>query len=74
MEVEILKVSLNTDTGTYNIQLPEGSSVNETVFAMTAVLKVFIREGHLKSCKDALSMVKKYMTDPQYVELQDEVQ
>ena len=73
MEVEILKVSLNTDTGTYNIQLPEGSSVNETVFAMTAVLKVFIREGHLSSCKDALSMVKKYMTDPQYVELKDEV-
>ena len=73
MEVEILKVSLNTDTGTYNIQLPEGSSVNETVFAMTAVLKVFIREGHLNSCKDALSMVKKYMTDPQYVELKDEV-
>lgn len=69
---ELIKVTFDDETGRYSVSLGQGSSVPETAFAITVVIKCLKRDGYIKNAKELLNLVKKYLTDPQYEEVQDE--
>ena len=67
---ELLKISFNEETGMYEINIPQGSSIPETAFGVSAMIKTFVREKIIKDPVEFLSLVAKYLDDPQYDEVQ----
>lgn len=65
----ILSISTDTDTGAYNISICEGSNVAETMFAVAAMIRCFVRDGVIEDAKVATDMLDKYLTDSQYEEV-----
>ena len=68
----ILSISTNTDTGEYGICVADGSNVPETMFAVSAMIRCFVRDGIIESADIATDMLKKYLTDSQYDEVEDD--
>lgn len=69
-EKVILKVSENENR--YSVQIPEGLSVPEALFAVSIVVKCLHRDGYLKTIDEGLDMIKRYCTDEQFAEVNDE--
>ena len=65
----ILAVAFDDDANTYTVDIPAGSSVQETAFAMAIVIKCLIRDGVIEKASDVTSLVDKYVNDPQYQEV-----
>ena len=68
----ILEVSYNDENGKYGISIPQGMSVNETIFAMSVVIKCLVKDNYIKDYKEALKMIKRYCTDSQFEEVKEE--
>lgn len=68
----LLVVSYNDENGQYNVTIPQGSNVPETMFSMAVIIKVLVRDGHLKNYKEALNMIKRYCTDTQFEEVKED--
>lgn len=71
-EKQILSVSFIEDSGKYKVDIPEGSTVPETVFAFAVVVKCLLRDGIIKSEDDIYTLLKRYLSDPQFEELKEE--
>ena len=69
---ELLKISFDDDTGQYGINVTQGSSLQETAFCVSALIRVLIRDKFIKEPSDFLGLVIKYLDDPQYEEVQNE--
>ena len=67
----ILSISTDSDTGEYNISVAEGSNVPETMFAVSAMIRCFVRDGIIENVEVATDMLKKYLTDSQYDEVKE---
>ena len=67
---EIVAVSMNSD-GTYGVRVSGAASIEEVAFCMCVVLKCFERDGIIDRTA-MLALVNKYLTDPQYEELQED--
>lgn len=67
---EIVAVSMNGD-GTYGVRVSGAASVEEVAFCMCVVLKCFERDGIIDRTA-MLALVNKYLTDPQYDEVQQD--
>lgn len=67
----ILSISTDVDTGSYSISICEGSNVAETMFAISAMIRCFVRDGIIDDAKIATDMLNKYLTDSQYDELEE---
>ncbi len=66
----ILAVAFDEEANTYSVDIPAGSSVQETAFAMAIVIKCLIRDGIIEKSSDMTNLVNKYVDDPQYQEVQ----
>ena len=67
----LLAVAFNEDTNTYSVDIAQGSSVSETAFAMSVVIKCLVRDGIIKSPNEITKLISKYLDDSQYQELKE---
>jgi hypothetical protein len=67
----ILSISTDDETGNYGISVAEGSNVAETMFAVSAMIRCFVRDGVIDEAKIATNMLEKYLTDSQYDEVKE---
>lgn len=67
----ILKVDFNDEDGRYYIAAGNGSSTSECAFACAVVARVFAKQGFISDTQEFEEMIHKYLTDPQYDEVQD---
>ena len=67
----ILKVDFNDEDGRYYIAAGNGSSTSECAFACAVVARVFEKQGFISDTQEFEDMIHKYLTDPQYDEVQD---
>ena len=70
MDKDILTISLTDDGKTYKVKVAEGASVNEVMFSMAVVIKCMVRDGVVDKHEYLLDMLKNYVTDEQYSELE----
>lgn len=68
----ILSISTDSDTGEYGISVAEGSNVPETMFAVAAMIRCFVRDGIIENAEVATDMLNKYLNDSQYDEVEDD--
>lgn len=66
----LLAVAFSDTNETYSVDIPAGSSVPETAFAMSVVIKCLIRDGIIEKVSDVTDLIKKYIEDPQYQEVE----
>lgn len=67
----ILKVDFNDEDGRYYIAAGNGSSTSECAFACAVVARVFAKQGFISDTQEFEDLIHKYLTDPQYDEVQD---
>lgn len=68
---KIVDVAFNPEDGKYYVTAGEGSNVNECAFACAILAKIFVKNGFIKEAKDFEDLIHKYLTDPQYDEVDD---
>lgn len=68
----LLAISFNGDCNQYQVDIPEGSTIAETVFGFSVVIKCLLRDGLIKEPSEIYDMLKRYVEDPQYQELSEE--
>lgn len=74
MEVDknLISISVNPENGEYKINIAEGSNVAETMFAISAMIKCFVRDGIIENAEIATKLLIKYLTDSQYDEVKND--
>lgn len=70
----IFSIGFDESTGTYKINIPTGMTVNEVVFGFMALTKCLVRDGVVESTSYVTDMLNKYLTDPQFEEVENEEQ
>ena len=68
----LLAISFNSDANQYQVDIPEGSTIAETVFGFSVVIKCLLRDGLIQSPTEIYDMLKRYTEDPQYQEVKEE--
>ena len=71
MMKSILTVSFDDESGQYSVSIPQGSSVQETAFAMSVVVKCLNRDGMVARREEFIDLIKHYCDDSQYEELKE---
>lgn len=66
----ILAVAFSEEENTYSVDIPAGSSVPETAFAMAVVIKCLMRDSVVEKSTDVTDLINKYLEDPQYQEVE----
>lgn len=66
----ILAVAVDDENNLYSVDIPAGSNAAETAFAISVVIKCFVKDGVIKDHKVMTDMITKYLTDSQYEEVQ----
>lgn len=67
----LMAVAFNESNNTYSVDLGAGSSVPETAFSMSIVIKCLIKDGIIKDAREVTDLINKYLTDPQYNEVKE---
>lgn len=65
----LLAIAFDETNGIYSVDIPCGSSVPETAFCMSVVIKCLIRDNIIEKPEEVLDLVKKYLEDSQYEEV-----
>lgn len=65
----ILAVASNDD-GNYFVDIPAGSNAAETAFAMSVVIRCFVKDGVIDNPGIMLDLISKYTTEDQYDPIQ----
>lgn len=71
MKKLILAVAVDDETNSYSVDIPAGSNAAETAFAMSVVIKCFVKDGIVDDHSVMTDMINKYMTDSQYEEVSE---
>ena len=70
--INIISISVNPENSEYKINIAEGSNVAETMFAVSAMIKCFVRDGIIENAEIATKLLIKYLTDSQYDEVKND--
>lgn len=62
----ILAVAVDDENNDYTIDIPAGSNVAETSFAMAVVVRCFVKDGLVNDPNVVVDMIRKYATEVQY--------
>lgn len=68
----ILAVAFDDESNNYLVDIPSGSSVNETAFAMSVVIRCLEHDHVIENPDIMLDAVKHYLNDPQYAPLEED--
>lgn len=69
----LLQVGFNEEQKSYFVNLAAGSNVAETAFSVAVIIKCLIKDKIIEKAEDFTSLVEKYLNDPQYEEVKDNV-
>lgn len=69
MKKLILAVVVDDENNSYSVDIPAGSNAAETAFAMSVVIKCFVKDGIVDNHEVITNMIEKYLTDSQYDEV-----
>ena len=72
VDKNIISISVNPENGEYKINIAEGSNVAETMFAISAMIRCFVRDGVIENAETATKLLIKYLTDSQYDEVKND--
>lgn len=67
----IVAIAFNETKGTYEMNIPQGSNVPEVAFGIAALCKCLVRDKVIEKPNDFIGMIKKYVFDPQYGEIEN---
>ena len=67
----LIGVAYDEERDSYIVDLGKGSSVPETAFGISVIVKCLIRDKIIEDKKDLLDLVNKYLDDPLYNELKE---
>jgi len=67
----ILAVAVDDENNSYSVDIPAGSNAAETAFAMSVVIRCFVKDGIIEDHRVIMDMINKYMTDSQYDEVSE---
>ena len=70
----LMAVAFDNERNSYIVDLGKGSNVAETAFAMMVVIKCLLRDNIIKDASEVTDLINKYLNDPQYDEVKDEVE
>jgi hypothetical protein len=65
----ILAVAVDEENSNYTVDIPAGSNAAETAFAISVIIKCFVKDGVIENHKVMTDMIDKYLTDSQYDEV-----
>ena len=68
----LLAISFDSEGNRYQVDIPEGSTIAETVFGFSVVIKCLLKDGLIQSPTEIYDMLKRYTEDPQFQELTTE--
>lgn len=68
-EKKLILAVASTEDGQYFVDIPAGSNVAETAFAMSVVIKCFVKDGVINDPKIVTDLINKYLTESQYDEV-----
>ena len=71
MKKLILAVAVDDENNSYSVDIPAGSNAAETAFAMSVVIRCFVKDGIIEDHRVIMDMINKYMTDSQYDEVSE---
>lgn len=71
MKKLILAVAVDDENNNYSVDIPAGSNAAETAFAMSVVIKCFVKDGIVDNHQVMTDMINKYLTDSQYEEVNE---
>jgi hypothetical protein len=71
MKKLVLAVAVDDENNNYSVDIPAGSNVAETAFAMSVVIKCLVRDNVIDDHKIMTDMIDKYLTDSQYEEVRE---
>lgn len=66
----IVAIGFNESKNVYEVNIPQGSNVPEVAFGIAAMVKCLVRDKVIKKPKEFIDMIKKYVYDPQYGEIE----
>jgi hypothetical protein len=67
----ILGVAFDDENNIYSVDIPAGSCIPETAFAMSVVIRCLIKDGIIEKSTDVTDLINKYIDDPQYEEVKE---
>lgn len=68
----IVAIGFNESKNVYEVNIPQGSNVPEVAFGIAAMVKCLVRDKVIEKPKEFIDMIKKYVYDPQYGEIEGE--
>lgn len=68
----ILSIDYNDENGNYNVKMPKGSNLAETMFSIAAMIRCLVRDNVIENKDVAVEMLNKYLSDPQYEEVSED--
>lgn len=68
----IFSIECDDSNGGYRIHIEEGTTSDEVLFGVNALIKIFVREKFYKDEEEVYKLLKHFSTDPQYQELKEE--
>lgn len=68
---EIFNVGFDEENNKYTVNVKQGSSPNEVAFAMSVVIRCFVRDKVVENEDTMIELIKKYTSDPQYKEVEN---
>lgn len=69
--VMLMAVAFDHVKNAYFVDLEKGSNVAETAFAMTVVIKCLLKDDIIKDASEVTDLINKYLSDPQYNEVEE---
>lgn len=67
-KINVLTVVFDSETGLYNVSIPQGSNIAETAFAISVVIRCLLRDGLITNIPEFMAQIVKYTSDPQWSE------
>lgn len=73
-KITLMSVTYDLDKNNYTVSLAKGSNVAEAAFGMSIIIKCLVRDKVIEKPDEILTLIKKYLDDPQYEELKENEQ
>ena len=65
----VLAIAYSTEKNVYSFDIPQGMSLQEVAFAVSALAKCLKRDGVIETEQIFVDLINKYLNDPQYNEV-----
>ena len=68
----VLTITCDDETNSYQVQIPQGTTLGETAFAVNVLARALAKSGHIDNPRAFTDRVNSYIDDVQYDEVTEE--